>query len=253
MRVTPKRIGRLGKVVVEVLVIFFAMFIFVFLVGKSMATDPYGDDCGCSEVEQTTEDLFGGIECQHGPEQDVDCIIWHLTGQAPIGSICTDNGDNAPNNPKGWNDLTAQQKADMIARGFTAADVDGKCECFKCQNVNTVAAQGECEFNTINYGAWCERDGLGNNCPIEDGVMGPIQKVYKSKLKNGVMTCTDSGGDVEGDGSGGGTNKLTYCDDAGPGTNGQNSLTGANCISTDCEADLQALHRTFTDVLKKCK
>lgn len=220
----------------------------------TFADDPY--QCACTDGALTQQEIFGGVECQHGPEQDIDCIVWRLVNQTP-GYTCTDNGENAPNPLPTFAQLPMDKQQVLIDAGFDPADEDGKCECYRCVDKADITNwdPSPCEGLLTDYGAYCEKDKTGD-CETEADMNGVQQTETPMRLKAMKNACSDSGEESgSGDGSGIGTNVATFCGGIRPGGDGPvNIPTGANCISDDCEADPTMQPQTIKEgPLYKCK
>jgi hypothetical protein len=226
------------------------------LVGIS-AQAQQGDvyQCNCEDEEpRSVESIFGGVECQHGAEQDIDCLIWAKRGYAK-NDYCTDAGVAPPNPAPNWNQLTPTEKAEITAQGLDPMDADGQCECFKCQINNIEYPNSEpCETYVEYYGAYCEK-GKSGECRVVESGEGTIRIDYSVELAEGETSCAyEPEGEEEppsGDGTGEGINEIQYC---GGGVLGEEGpIVGANCISQSCTPDLTDPIAEATGMLYACQ
>ena len=168
---------RLGRIQMDLVCAVFAAVVLGVALSKSFAetSSPDGSAppyvCACSDVTLKITDIYGGIECQHGPLNDLDCWLMMIgAGQIPptVGEMeavmmgyCEDGGGAPPNNIPTLDQLPQALRDYLIALGFNANDSDGKCECYTCVTQIKPNLPGmnktPCEMYAEYFGAHCEK------------------------------------------------------------------------------------------------
>ena len=185
------------------------------LLYTSLSNDASGqqETTGCPECTEGPIDivqLYGGIECAHGPEHDVDCramfyfgfsdaYCWETNGGVPVG-IWTPGGD-------------------------------GECHCYDCDAgansgfPNSPGGSG-CEVYGVLYGAMCLDTSTGN-CERQVN-QGPhvMMRRYQAALPPGETCDRDPSDDDDAD-------QFVWCG-GGPGPN-EPDTDVFNCLSTNCQ------------------
>lgn len=222
---------------IEILAVVTGFLCVIWAASEVSAADVY--KCLCNNGPMTNADVLGHQECQHGPEQDADCVWYEMDNGVGFGAGC---GQAAGALPTGA--TLAALKAQLIALGYDPAVVngagfaglfDGTCDCFKCVYNTTQAVAGNnqnspCEALIYLYGAFCQKDQTGD-CDLNPPVAGKVRESKGGALKPGKTSCAGIGG------AGGGSTTMNYC---GLGTwiggNQLTGYTGTTCVDdgTNC-------------------
>jgi len=196
---------RAGRASLEILAVLIGILSLIGIATNAGAEVADVYKCLCNNGPYTSADIYGHQECQHGPEQDPDCVWYEINYATGFGSGC---GKASPvPNP-----IPQNLKDRLIALGYDPAVVnnaaalaalfDGQCKCFDCvyNTTQTVAGNTQnspCEALIIHYGAYCQRDQTGT-CDLNPPVNGVRRESKAGALKPGKTTCSGLGGATNG-------------------------------------------------------
>ncbi len=115
----------------------------------------------CTAGWVTTGTIFGGIECEHGPEQDADCRAL----------ACYPNCN--------WNNVCWELNGNM-----------GDCKCFEC------GLAGGCEGEIRHWLAQCGKKTAENDgdCPTHNDVMGATRQERGASTPGGAACNSGTNG-----------------------------------------------------------